>query len=244
MKLEKNKVTIFAHRGASNIAPENTLRAFQKAVELNAEYIEFDVHQSKDGEIVIKHDAYITQLDGKVNFIRDMTLEELKTIDAGDGESIPTLKELIKIAKGNIGLNCEVKAQKFSKDLIELLKKEDLIETSIFSSFIFSELLKLQKLQPSLNLGLILSEKLISPRMVIKFCKKAIDNNFFAIHPYWRTVNKEIIEFAHSNNLLINMWTQIYEPTEDSELKEVVRMGIDGLIHDDIQQARRIIRDI
>ncbi len=243
MKLDINKVIIIAHRGASNIAPENTLRAFQKAVELNADYIEFDVHQSKDGEMVIKHDSYITQPDGKISYIRDMTLDELKTIDVGDGESIPTLKELIKIAKGNIGLNCEVKAQDFSKDLIELLKKEDLIESSIFSSFIFSELLELQKLQPSLKLGLIVSEELISPRMVIKFCKKAIDNNFFAIHPHWKAVNKDIVEFAHFNNLLINMWTGINEPIKESDLKEVVRMGIDGLIHDDIQQAKRIIRD-
>ena len=83
---------------------------------------------------------------------------------------------------------------------------------------------------------------MLSSRMVIKSCKKAINNNFFAIHPYWKAVNKEIVEFAHSNNLSVNLWTHIYEPIKDSDLKEVVQMGIDGLIHDDIQQAKRIIR--
>ncbi len=238
-----NEVLIIAHRGASSIAPENTLKAFQKAVELNADYIEFDVHQTKDGELVIRHNANISQLDGKMSFIKDMTLKEIKAIDVGEGETIPTLKELIKIVKGSIGLVCEVKAQNFSKDLIELLKKENLTETSILSSFIFGELIELQKLQSSLKLGLLLSKELLSPRMVINFCKKAIDNNFFAIHPYWKAINNEIVEFAHSNNLLVNIWTQIYEPIKDSELKEVVRMGIDGLIHDDVQQAKRIIRN-
>ena len=243
MKVEKNNVIIIAHRGASNIAPENTLRAFQKVVELKADYIEFDVYQSKDGELVIRHDANISKLDGQMSFIKDMTLKELKAIDVGEGETIPTLKELIKIAKGNIGLFCEVKDQNFSKDLIELLKKEDLIETSIISSFIFSELLELQKLRSSLKLGLLLSKEMFSPRMVIKFCQKVIDNNFFAIHPFWKAINKEIVKFAHSNNLLVNVWTHIYEPVKDSDLKEVIRMDIDGLIHDDILLVKKILNE-
>ena len=242
MKNKKN-ILIIAHRGASSIAPENTLKAFQKAIDLNADFIEFDVYKSKDGELVIWHDAEISQKDGQMSFIKDLKLEKLKSIDVGEGEKITTLGEIIEIAKGRIGLQCEVKAQNFGKDLIGILKKEDLIETSIISSFIFSELLELQKLDSNLKLGLLLPKEILSSRMVIKFCKKAIDNNFFAIHPYWKAINKEIVDFAHSNNLLVNIWTHIYEPIEDSVLKEVVRMGIDGLIHDDIQQAKRVIRE-
>lgn len=238
-----DEVLIIAHRGASSVAPENTLKAFQKAVELKADYIEFDVHQTKDGELVIRHDANISQSDGQMSSIKDMTLKDLKTIDVGQGERIPTLKELIKISKDNIGLQCEIKAQKISKDLFELLKKEDLLESSIFSSFNFRELLELQKLYTSLKLGLMISREILSSRIVIKFCKKAINNHFFAIHPYYKAVNKEIVEFAHSNNLMVNTWTNIYESIKDSELKELVNLGIDGLIHDDVQQAKRVIRE-
>ncbi|MFX1365289.1 MAG: glycerophosphodiester phosphodiesterase [Promethearchaeota archaeon] len=240
----QHKILIIAHRGASNVAPENTLKAFQKAIELRADYIEFDIHQTKDRELVIRHDANISKLDGTMSLIRDMTLKELKAIDIGQGEKIPTLNELIEISKGNIGLWVEIKVQKLGKVLIEILKNEDLLETSIISSFIFRELQELKKIISGLKLGLILSEKMTSQRMVIKFCRKAIKNNFLAIHSYWRHINKEIVEFSHSNNLKVNAWTAIYESINDSDLKELVNLGIDGLIHNDIQQARRVIKEI
>lgn len=236
-----NKVLIMAHRGASSIAPENTLKAFQKAIELNADYIEFDVYKSKDGEFVIWHDNAFSQKDGETSFIKDMTLVNLKKIDIGEGETFTTLQELIELTKGKIGLNCEIKAQNIGKDIVGILKKENLTETTILSSFIFNELVSIKKLDSTLKLGLILTKDMISPRWVTKFCKKAINNNFFAIHPFWRTINKDIVEFAHSNGLLVNIWTYIYEPIKDSDLREVVKMGIDGLIHDDIQQAKRVI---
>ncbi|MFW9902516.1 MAG: glycerophosphodiester phosphodiesterase [Candidatus Thorarchaeota archaeon] len=236
-----NKVLIMAHRGASSIAPENTLKAFQKAIELNADYIEFDVYKSKDGEFVIWHDNAFSQKDGETSFIKDMTLANLKKIDIGEGETFTTLQELIELTKGKIGLNCEIKAQNIGKDIVGILKKENLTETTILSSFIFNELVSIKKLDSTLKLGLILTKDMISPRWVTKFCKKAINNNFFAIHPFWRTINKDIVEFAHSNGLLVNIWTYIYEPIKDSDLREVVKMGIDGLIHDDIQQAKRVI---
>lgn len=238
-----NEVSIMAHRGASSIAPENTIKAFQKAIELNADYIEFDVFPSKDGEYVIWHDFAFSQEDGKKHFIRDMTLAELKKIDLGDGESFLTFQEIIELTKGKIGLNCEIKAQNIGKDIVGILKKENLNETTILSSFIFSELLAIKNLDSSLKVGLILTRDMVSPRWVIKFCKKAINNKFYAIHPYWKAVDKDIIEFAHSNGLLVNIWTYIYEPIKDSELREVVKMGIDGLIHDDIQQAKRVISE-
>ena len=238
------KIFIIAHRGASNLAPENTLKAFQKAIELNADYVEFDVYRSKDGEFVIWHDNTISQKDGKMSYINDMTLTELKKIDIGNGETFATLQELIELTKAKIGLNCEIKAQNIVKDIIGILKKENLNESTIISSFIFNELLAIKNLDSNLKLGLILTIDMVSPRWVTKFCKKAINSNFFAIHPYWKAINKEIVEFAHSNGLLVNIWTWIYEPIEDSDLREVVRMGIDGLIHDDIQQAKRVIKEL
>ena len=95
----KRKTLIFGHRGASSDAPENTLKAFNKAIELEAEYIEFDAHQSKDGEIVIIHDGNTLRTTGHFGFIKKMTLAELKELDFGEGEKILTLQELIDFLK-------------------------------------------------------------------------------------------------------------------------------------------------
>ncbi|UCC21192.1 MAG: glycerophosphodiester phosphodiesterase [Promethearchaeota archaeon] len=234
---KRKDVLVIAHRGASSIAPPNTMKSFQKAIELDADYIEFDVHRSKDGEIVIIHDAYISQESGQTRLIKDMTLQELKNIDVGNGEQIPTLKELIKIAKGNIGLHCEVKALNFSKELVQLLIQENLRESTIISSFLFNELLKIQKLDTSLKLGLIIPKEIRSLQALIKYSQKAIDNNFYAVHPYFKSINKEYIEFTHKHNLKVNVWTVNME----SDMKEVLKLGIDGIISDDIDLVKKLL---
>jgi len=237
IKHNEHRILIIAHRGASSVAPPNTLKSFQKAIELKADYIEFDVHQSRDGEIVIIHDAYINDLNGQRKFIKEMKLKDLRTIDVGDGEKIPTLKELIKIAKGNIGLQCEVKAPNFSRELVKILTQEDLIETSIISSFIFNELLELQKLNPKLKLALLIPPEIHSPRRLTKYCDKAVENNFYAIHPYFKSINNEIIKEIHQNNMLVNVWTV----NKESDIKEVLEMGVDGIISDDIHLVREVL---
>ncbi|MFX1378001.1 MAG: glycerophosphodiester phosphodiesterase [Promethearchaeota archaeon] len=230
-------VLIIAHRGASNLAPPNTLKAFQKAIELRADYIEFDVHQSKDGEIVIIHDAYITDINGQENYIKEMELNELKLINIGEGENIPTLKELIKIAKGNIGLQCEIKATNFSENLVKILEQENLIKNSIISSFIFKELLELQKLNSNLKLALLIPPEMDSSHKLMKYSQKAIDSNFYAIHPYFGLIDREFVKSIHQNDMLVNVWTV----NEESEIKEVLEIGVDGIISDDIQLVKRIL---
>ncbi len=82
----KHDIMIFGHRGASNIAPENTLKAFKKAIDLGANFIEFDLQEASDGNLVITHDKDIQRITGKKGFIKAMTLKELKQLDFGEGE--------------------------------------------------------------------------------------------------------------------------------------------------------------
>jgi len=213
------------------------LKSFQKAIELKADYIEFDVHQSKDGEIVIVHDAYVSHMDGQKYFIRDMIMKEIKSFDIGEGEKIPTLKELIKMAKGNISLQCEVKGPNFSKDLIELLKQDNLIESSILSSFMFSELIALQSLEPNLKLGLLIPSVIGSSHKLMKYTQKAINNNFYAIHPYFKLINEEFIKFAHNNGLKVNVWTV----NEENNMRKLINLGVDGIITDDISLLNKVL---
>ncbi|MFX1401592.1 MAG: glycerophosphodiester phosphodiesterase, partial [Promethearchaeota archaeon] len=90
MEEDKSQILIIGHKGASKLKPENTLIAFQKAIDLQADYIEFDIQASKDGEIVVFHDYDILRLTGMEGYIEDMTLNELKQLNIGEGEQIPT----------------------------------------------------------------------------------------------------------------------------------------------------------
>ena len=237
MPLKKKDVLIIGHKGANAIAPENTLKAFKKAIELKADLVEFDIHKTKDGEIVIIHDPDTLSTTGVHGLIKDMTLEEIKKLDAGEGEKIPTLLELIKVAKEKVGLQIEIKSSGLLEKLIKLLKGENLVNTSIVSCFAFGELVKLKNLEPNIKLGLLLSEDLVRVRQIKRKILKAVDNKFYAIHPHYNIADKEIVDFAHDNDLKVNVWT-----VNDKDVMErLIGLGVDGIITDDISMANELL---
>lgn len=236
----KKKVLIFAHRGASSITPENTLSAFKKAIELKADYIEFDVHQSKDGEIVIMHDANTFRTTRHFGLIKNMSLEELKQLDCGDGERIPTLRELIKLAKGKIGLNCEVKARGLAEQIVDIINEEEILESTIISSFKHDILLRIQKLEPRIKLASLeptrtgwikswLSRK--------KLIRVAFKNRFYAINPFFKLVNKDFKNKAYNNNIKIFPWTV----NSESAIKKLINIGVEGIITNEVERVKKLL---
>ena len=235
MNEKEKKVLLIAHRGANKLAPENTLKAFSKAIELGADYIEFDIHQSKDGEIVVMGDANTLTTTGYDGLIKEMTIRELKKLDCGECEQIPTLKEMIEVTKGRIGLQCEVKAPGLANELVNILKEENLIETSIVSSFMYSELLKLKEIAPNLKLGFLFQTG--SQKGVKRNIQKVKNHKLYAIHPQYGLVDKEIIEFAHENDIKVITWTV----NTKRVIKKLAQMDVDGIITDDIPIAKEAI---
>ena len=237
MTLKKKDILIIGHKGASAIAPENTLKAFKKAIELKADMVEFDIHKTKDGEIVIIHDSDTLSTTGVQGLIKDMTLEEIKKLNAGEGEKIPTILELIKVAKEKVGLQIEIKSSGLLEKLIKILKEENLVNTSIVSCFAFDELVKLKNLEPKVKLGFLLPAELVRVRQIKRKILKAVDKKFYAIHPHYNVTDKEIVNFAHDNDLKVNVWT-----INDRDIMErLIEIGVDGIITDDISMANELL---
>ncbi|MFX1304771.1 MAG: glycerophosphodiester phosphodiesterase [Promethearchaeota archaeon] len=236
----KEKVLIFAHRGASNIAPENTLKAFKKAIELKADYIEFDLHKSRDGEMVIMHDANTFRTTGHAGFIEKMTLEELNQLDCGQGEKIPTLNELIEVTKGKIGLNCEIKSKGVAEKVVDIFRDAKLIDSTIISSFKHSELLKIQKLEPQLKLASLNPTRTgwitswFSRRTMLK---NAFQNQFYAINPLYLLVNNKFVKKAHNKNLKVFPWTI----DSQQQILSLVKIGVDGIITNNISSVKEVL---
>ncbi len=240
MKQIKNEVIIIAHRGASKIAPENTLKAFKKAIELKADFIEFDVLETKDGKIVVCHDEEISKLTGQHGFIRELTLQELKTFDFGEGEKIPSFEELIEVTKGKINLNCEVIVKGISDKVIKILKKYDLTDSVLISSFKREELLKFQKIDPTVKLAYLDHNNYEMPcswdkkEEWIQFC---IDNKLYAINAFYPLVNQQFVDFAHDNNIKVFPFTVDSGPA----MRKLIKFGVDGIITNDIVKAKTVI---
>jgi len=154
-------IKVVAHRGAANFGPENTLRAFEKAIELGADYIELDVRETRDGHFVIMHDETVDRTTDGAGAVADLTLADIKTLDAGAwyaseyaGERVPTLQQVIEALRGRAGLNLDFKAGS-PEGLVVVLRKEEavtpgFIEHTTFNSHTPELLRSVMNLEPRL----------------------------------------------------------------------------------------------
>ncbi len=235
-----SKVIVMGHKGASKIAPENTLKAFKEAIRLKADAVEFDVHETLDGELVIIHDNNTLSRTGSEGVVKQMTLKELKKLNFGDGERIPTLLELIDLAKGKISLNCEIKVEGITTKIVQIFQDANILDSTMVSSFLHAELIKIQKIEPQLKLATLV------PNEAGKFSdwnykKKLIDyaseNNFYGINPLYKLTDRQFIEYAHKKNIKVLPWTV----DSGIAMRKLINMGTDGIITNDISRLREVL---
>lgn len=238
-----NKLLVIGHKGgAYKQAPDNTIKAFKKAIEFGGDYIEIDVRRSKDGNYVIMHDSDIFNATNTHGIVEEMTLNELKNYDCGEGEKIPTLDEVIKLAKNKINLMCELKTKNLAKGLIEILEKENTVESTIFVSFFIDELLQVQNINPNLIIGAIMpSTEEYVPKWPQR--KEMIDyitqKGFSYLLTRFKNVNIQFINYCHENNLKVI----VYPIKSKINIRRYINWGVDGIIVKNIAQAKDVLNE-
>ena len=174
---------VIAHRGASGHRPENTLAAFTLAVEQRADMIETDLHRSRDAAIVIRHDGELASLGGEGG-IADSRLADIQRLDAGDGQMIPTLDEVLDRFGQTIPFNLEIKTgpdgayPELEADALAAVECRDLLGSTLFSSFDDGVLQRLRALSPKARLAV-----LVSPRRPKRAIERAEAVGAEAINP-------------------------------------------------------------
>lgn len=230
-------VSIQAHRGFKKCYPENTLLAFQKAIEVKADYVELDVHFTADDHIVVTHDYQTKRVADQDLTVAKSTLEQLKSLDFGQNQKIPTLQEVFDLCKGNIGINIEIKHNGMAKAVNDLIVKNNMEEEVMISSFVHSEIAAIKKINPELicaTLEPTASSKLGYLLSIFKrksFIENAKRLKADAIHPYTKHVNQKFCIMAHENNLLVNPWTS----DSPKEWQRLIDAGVDSIITNDPQ---------
>lgn len=166
---------IYGHRGASAYAPENTLEAFRLAMDMGADGFELDVHMSRDGELVVIHDETVDRTTDGTGFVKDLTLAQLKALDACNGMAryrgakIPTLGEVFDLIRDTGHLvNVEVKTDEWfypqiEEKCLELAKEKGVEDRVIYSSFNHYTLMKLRRLKPDAKLGMLFGDIMVNP---------------------------------------------------------------------------------
>ena len=225
---------IHAHRGASTCRPENTLEAFAAAIEQGADAIELDVHLTKDGEIVVAHDARLERVSNGTGYINDHTLEELKSLNFGkplpDGPvcRIPTLSEVFSLVKpsGHF-VNVELKTTErlypdLPAKLLALAGEYAMGERVIYSSFNHYSLKEIKTRDPKARIGLLYELAMVDPWVYANYVGAD------AIHPHYFVIAAlpETVERCHEHGVEVNVWT-----VDDPEaVKLMLKLAVDGII--------------
>jgi len=216
-----------AHRGAKGYEPENTLQAFQKALDLNADGIELDVHLSADGHIIVIHDETIDKMTNGKGFVNTLSLPELKSFLIADRHEIPTLNEVFDLVDKKCLINIELKNfDTFSKvvDLIDgyVSEKNWKYEHFIVSSFDWNALQHVHDLNQKIPIG-VLTETDLNLALAFAETIKAK-----AIHPYYHLLNEENTQKIQEKGFLVLPWTVNIE----EDIQKIKNYKVNGIITD------------
>lgn len=208
------ETSIWAHRGASAYAPENTMEAFILAHKMGADGIELDIHLSKDGQLVVAHDETVDRCSNGKGYIIDKTLRELLELDFSNGKDsysntrIPTLEQVLELIKSSgLYLNIEIKNgiviyEGIEEKTLKLVSDMGLEDKVIYSSFNHYSLSIIKKLNPKALIGLLYSEAMVDPYVYAKHLGAE------AIHPYYKTLMiPGTIENCKKHGIKIHTWT-------------------------------------
>lgn len=214
------RVVVIGHRGALAYSPENTMLSFETAWRMKADLVELDVHATSDGHLVCIHDGDVSRTTGAKGIVAEMTLKQIRRLDAGSGQRIPLLTEVLDYARGRFGINIEIKVRNIEEDLLALVQERNMIDYVIFSSFMHSTLGSLRDLSEEAKTAILYSEPMNDP------VRYALDLKSNAINPLFFILKPEDVSLAHESGLKTYPWT-IDDP---DTMMELLSMGVDGLI--------------
>jgi glycerophosphoryl diester phosphodiesterase len=243
---ELSKPVVFSHRGYSALAPENTLSAFELAIQNGAEAVELDAKMSVDGEIMVIHDQTVDRTTNGKGRVNQLTLAELKALDAGSsfdakyaGEKIPTLAEVFESIGGRALINVELTNYESTNDdlmpkVVALVKKFNIQDGIIFSSFHPFNILKARRLLPEVPAGLLTLEGNLG-KLLRSWPGRLVAPSL--IHPWVDDATAEFIAAEHRRGRRVHVWTV----NKADDMRRLFDAGVDGIFTDDPVLAQQIL---
>ncbi len=234
---------IFAHRGFSASFPENTMMAFIEAEKEQADGIELDVHLTKDGEPVVIHDERVDRTTDGTGYVKDFTFKQLRNLDAAwyhhrsvRKEPIPSLREVFEwLGSNDLLCNVELKTEKIPYQGIEqivasLIRKYQLEERIIVSSFNHYSIITHYRLAPEIEIAPLFKDGLFMPWIYAKSIRAK------GFHPHYRFATNELIKASMGNGIAVRPYTV----NKEKELHRLFKIGCSAVITDEPAKAARI----
>ena len=215
------------HRGAKGYEPENTLIAFEKAINLGVDGIELDVHLSADNELIVIHDETVDRTTNGKGEVNQLSLKELKALKIEITQEIPTLNEVLDLVNQRCFINIELKGIRTAQPVIQLLSnyisKENWdYNNFIISSFDWKMLEESHLLDSKIKIGVLTEESIDK---ALAFAKKI---NAFAIHPDYELLSKENVILMQQNGFEVYPWTV----NSENSIQKIKSFSVNGIISD------------
>jgi glycerophosphoryl diester phosphodiesterase len=250
----KKNVIVIAHRGASGLAPENTIASFIKAMEFNVDFIELDVHVSKDDSLIVMHDHSVDRTTSGEGDIEDLTYNYIKSLDAGSkfkpefkGELVPTLDEVLKLSGGKTKVLIELKWPKdglykdLIKKVIECVRRNKAESWVVIQSFEVAYLDEMHTLAPDLECQqLIIAPKGIMPMHVTRKLKGGKFTPLpyvTSVNPHHMFVTKAWVEKMHKEHKTVYPFTL----NTEEKMRKAINLGVDGIITNFPDVANKVL---
>jgi glycerophosphoryl diester phosphodiesterase len=234
---EVSRPLVFAHRGASRVAPENTLPAFEAAIRSGADGVELDVQYSSDGHLVVIHDLTLEKLTNGIGRVTAQPLAVLRALDAGShfgpefaGTRIPILGEVLDLLRGRLLVNVELKSADTASagigaDVVAAVRAHDMADQVVVSSFNPFALRRAKKAGPEIECALLVASDLpgwMQWGLTRRYSRAD------GIHPEAAMVNAAYVAWAHKHSLPLRVWTV----DDEAEIRRLLALGVDAVITD------------
>lgn len=202
---DEGRPLLGGHRGNPAEHPENTMRSFRSAIAVGCDLIECDVHLSSDGRLVVIHDHSLDRTTNGTGLVRDYTAAELRKLDAGEGEKIPLLQEVIELAIGKVGLVIETKQVPplypgLEEKLINMLRQLGAVQECAVVSFNHGSIHELRKVEPSLQLGILEGARPMHPARMLREAGADVYS------PHWGATDPQVVKEVHAAGGAVGVW--------------------------------------
>jgi glycerophosphoryl diester phosphodiesterase len=212
-------VIVVGHRGCALLEPENTLRGFRRALELGCEFVETDVRLTRDGQLVLMHDEAVDRTTNGQGRVADLTFAELRALDAGQAEQVPTLAELLGLLCGRAQLLCELKGENTAADAVRIVREAGMAEQVVFTCFDLKRIRQVKAIDPSLRTGAIFGTP--PPDFAQQACAAGAE----AVGVNYHHQTAEVIAAAREAGLFIRAWN----PDTEADIQAMIDLQPDGI---------------
>ena len=217
------RVSRIGHRGASGHAPENTLTAIEIGVRLGVDFVEIDVRRTADGVLVALHDASVKRTTDGRGRVDALSLRQVRSFKAGNGDHIPTVEEVLKsVAAGQAGLMLELKVSGVAHLTVQTVRAADFKNPVIYASFLHEEMTQVRAAEPKACL-MVLFDKL--PRAPAAYAAQYQPAYVGLRHD---RASRPLVEAFHRENMLV--W--VYTANRQEDIRRALALGVDGIISD------------